>query len=120
MLFRSIAFTDWVAGPEQMSDDEADRYLGFMKFPNVLAIDDYRMLLEERGCRVETAQDTGRFPSHVDLYLDMLNNQLAYDALKLIGFDMELMQALGGEMVFIQELAHAHKIGQGRFVASKA
>lgn len=116
----TIAFTDWVAGPEQMSDDEAERYLRFMKFPNVLGIDDYQTLLEESGCRVETAQDTGRFPSHVDLYLDMLNNQLTYDALKLIGFDMELMQSLGGEMVFIQQLAHAGKVGQGRFIASKA
>jgi SAM-dependent methyltransferase len=116
----TIAFTDWVTGPEPMDDDEADRYLRFMKFPNVLAVDDYRMLLEERGCCIETAQDTGRFPSHVDLYLDMLNKQLTYDALKRIGFDMELMQSLGGEMVFVQELAHAGKICQGRFLASKA
>jgi ubiquinone/menaquinone biosynthesis C-methylase UbiE len=115
-----IAYTDWVAGPEQLSDDEAERYLRFMKFPNVLPIDDYRTLLEQHGCQVETAEDTGRFPSHVDLYLDMLNKQLTYDALKLIGFDMELMQSLGGEMVFIQQLAHAQKISQARFVASKA
>jgi SAM-dependent methyltransferase len=115
-----IAFTDWVLGPEQMSDDEAERYLRFMKFPSVLGIGDYKTLLEECGCDVETAEDTGRFPSHVDLYLDMLNKQLTYDALKLIGFDMELMQSLGGEMVFIQQLAHEHKICQGRFVARKA
>ncbi|MBV8991069.1 MAG: methyltransferase domain-containing protein, partial [Solirubrobacterales bacterium] len=100
----TVAFTDWVTGPEQMSDDEGERYLRFMKFPNVVAIDDYRTLLEESGCHVKTAEDTGRFPSHVDLYLDMLNKQLTYDALKLIGFDMELMQSLGGEMVFIQQL----------------
>ena len=116
----TIAFTDWVTGPEPMTDDDGERYLRFMKFPNVVAIDDYRTLLEEFGCRVEAAEDTGRFPSHVDLYLDMLNKQLTYDALKLIGFDMELMQSLGGEMVFIQQLAHARKICQGRFVASKA
>jgi SAM-dependent methyltransferase len=115
-----IAFTDWVLGPDQISDEDAERYLRFMKFPSVLRVDDYRTLLEERGCQVETAEDTGRFPSHVDLYLDMLNKQLTYDALKLIGFDMELMQSLGGEMVFIQQLAHEHKICQGRFVASKA
>jgi SAM-dependent methyltransferase len=116
----TIAFTDWVTGPEEMSDNEAERYLRFMKFPNVLSIDDYRRLLEGHGCHVETAEDTGRFPSHVDLYLDMLNKQLTYDALKLIGFDMELMQSLGGEMVFVQKLAHAKKICQGRFVARTA
>jgi SAM-dependent methyltransferase len=116
----TIAFTDWVAGPESMSDEEAERYLRFMKFPSVLGIGDYQTLLEEQGCDVETAADTGRFASHVDLYLDMLNKQLTYDALKLIGFDSELMQSLGGEMVFIQQLAHEHKICQGRFVARKA
>ena len=44
--------------------------------------------------------------------------QLTYDALKLIGFDMEFMQTLGGEMVFVQQLAHANKICQGRFIAT--
>jgi hypothetical protein len=38
----------------------------------------------------ETAEDTGRFASHVDLYLNMLNMQLTEDALKIIGFAMEL------------------------------
>ncbi len=56
----------------------------------------------------------------MDLYLNMLNMQLTYDALKVIGFDMDLMQALGGEMGFVQQLAHAGKISQGRFVATKA
>jgi SAM-dependent methyltransferase len=112
-----IAFTDWVAGSEPMSAEEAERYLGFMKFPNILSLDDYRRLLEERGCEVEAAEDTGRFPSHVDLYLDMLNKQLTYDALKLIGFDMDMMQMLGGEMVFVQQLAHEGKIQQGRIIA---
>ncbi|MGB0095266.1 MAG: hypothetical protein WBP81_22350 [Solirubrobacteraceae bacterium] len=90
-----------------------------MKFPNVLDLDDYRALLQDCGCRVETAEDTGRFASHVDLYLNMLNMQLTYDALKRIGFDMELMQSLGGETGFIQQLAHERKICQGRFVANK-
>ena len=31
-----IAFTDWVAGPQPMTDAESDRYLTFMKFPNLL------------------------------------------------------------------------------------
>jgi sarcosine/dimethylglycine N-methyltransferase len=114
-----IAFTDWLAGPEPMSAEEAERYLRFMKFPNVLALDDYTQLLEQQGCEIEVAEDTGRFASHVDLYLDMLNKQLTYDALKLIGFDMEVMQGLGGEMTFVQQLAHEGKIQQGRIVATR-
>lgn len=114
-----VAFTDWLTGPEPISDQEAERFLRFMKFPNVLDLDDYRALLQDCGCQVETAEDTGRFASHVDLYLNMLNMQLTYDALKRIGFDIELMQSLGGEMGFIQQLAHERKICQGRFVANK-
>jgi SAM-dependent methyltransferase len=115
-----VAFTDWLAGPEPMSEEEAERFLRFMKFPNVLDLDDYRALLQDSGCQVETAEDTGRFASHVDLYLNMLNMQLTYDALKRIDFDMELMQALGEEMSFIQQLAHERKICQGRFIAEKS
>jgi SAM-dependent methyltransferase len=115
----TIAFTDWLAGPEAMGAEEAERFLRFMKFPNILSVDEYRALLEDNGCQVETAEDTGQFAAHVDLYLNMLSMQLTYDALKRIGFDMELMQALGGEMAFIQQLAHEHKICQGRFVATK-
>jgi len=113
----TLAFTDWLAGPEAMSGEEAERYLRFMKFPNLLDLDDYRTLLENCGCRVQTAEDTGRFAAHVHLYLNMLNMQLTYDALKRIGFDMELLQTLGTEMSFIQQLAHDAKISQGRFIA---
>jgi len=65
------------------------------------------------------AEDTGRFGPYADLYLDMLNKQLTYDALRIIGCDMALMQAIGGEMVFMQQLAHAGKIASGIFVARK-
>jgi SAM-dependent methyltransferase len=115
----TIVFTDWVAGPEQMSDAESDRYLRFMKFPNVLTLGEYHDLLEGAGCRVDTAIDTERFPAHVDLYLQMLTMQLTYDALKRIGWDTELMGVLGGEMQFIQELAHERKISQGQVVARR-
>jgi len=115
-----IAFTDWVEGPTGLTGEEADRFLAFMKFPNVEDLTGYKNLLTQNGCRVEVAADTGRFPPYVDLYLDMLEKQLTYDALKIIGFDTDLMQAMAGEMQFMQGLAHAGKIAQGLFVARKA
>jgi ubiquinone/menaquinone biosynthesis C-methylase UbiE len=114
-----IAFTDWVAGPEPMSEAESERYLRFMKFPNVLTLDEYQERLADAGCTVREAADTGRFPSYVDLYLDMLTKQLTYDALKRIEWDTDLMGVLGGEMQFIQELAHARKISQGLVIAER-
>ena len=114
-----IAFTDWIEGPAGLSPQEAERFLSFMKFPNIQDLTGYKELLTANGCQVQVAGDTGRFPLYVDLYLDMLNKQLTYDALRIIGFDMALMQAMGGEMAFMQQLAHAGKIAQGIFIARK-
>ncbi|MDD2710598.1 MAG: methyltransferase domain-containing protein [Verrucomicrobiae bacterium] len=115
----TIAFTDWIEGSPELTTAEAQRYLSFMKFPNVLNLEEYKDLLVRNGCEMARAEDTGRFAPYVDLYLDMLNRQLTYDALKIIGFNQELMQAMGGEMRFMRELAHAGKIAQGLFVARK-
>lgn len=115
----TIAFTDWVEGAPGLSESEAERFLKFMKFPNIQDLDGYAALLTKHGCEVLVAEDTGRFAPCVDLYLNMLSEQLTYDALRIIGFDTQLMAALGGEMQFMQELAHAGKILQGRFIARK-
>ena len=115
-----IAFTDWMEGPVPMSAAEVERYLAFMKFPSVLSLADYRALLQANGCNVRLAEDTGRFPKYVPLYLDMIEKQLTYDALKIIGFDTALAQTLIGEMRFMQTLADAGKIIQGLIVAQKA
>jgi len=114
-----IAFTDWVDGRTPWTDGEAERYRTFMKFPNTLTLDGYASLLKNNGCEVLKAEDTGRYAPHVDLYLNMLNMQLTYDALRIIGFDMPLMESLGGEMNFMRDMAHAGKIAQGLFVARK-
>jgi SAM-dependent methyltransferase len=115
----TIAFTDWVEGPAGLSEAEADRYLHFMKFPNLASIADYTTLLEKQGCEIVEATDTGRFAPHVDLYLQMVDMQLTYDAMRILGFDQQVLGAVAGEMGFLQQLAHAGKIAQGRFVARK-
>jgi SAM-dependent methyltransferase len=115
-----IAFTDWIEGPVELSDEEAQRFLRFMKFPNVQDQDGYARLLSGQGCEVTACEDTGRFAPYVDLYLNMLTMQLTYDALRIIGFDAALMESLGGEMAFMQELAHAGKIAQGLFIARRS
>ncbi len=114
-----IAFTDWVEGPAGLSDAEAGRFLGFMKFANIQDIPGYIGLLKANGCTVVSADDTGRFAPYVDLYLGMVDMQLTYDALRIIGFNADVMQAVAGEFAFMQELAHAGKIAQGRFVARR-
>lgn len=115
-----IAFTDWIEGPAGLSDAEAERFLTFMKFPNIQDLEGYRRRLQKAGCEVRVAEDTGQFAPHVDLYLNMVNMQLTSDVLRLLGNDMNALQAVGAEMVFMQQLAHAGKIAQGRFVAIKS
>jgi ubiquinone/menaquinone biosynthesis C-methylase UbiE len=115
-----IAFTDWMEGRDGLSEDEAARYLGFMKFPNVLQLSEYQDLLTKQGCAIKVAQDTGRFAATMPLYLDMIGKQLTYDALKIIGFDTALAVALIGEMKYIHTLADEGKILQGLVVAEKA
>lgn len=115
----TIAFTDWMEGPAGLSSTEAERLLGFMKFPTLASIPGYSRLLEKSGCRVEAAEDTGRFARYMDLYMSMLDMQLTYDALRILGFDMSTMEMLAGEMVFLRDLAHSGKVAQGRFIARK-
>ena len=106
--------------PGPMTADEAKRYLAFMKFPSVLSLDEYSALLQANGCAVRVAQDTGRFPQYVPLYLDMIEKQLTYDALKIIGFDRAGRQRSSARCASCRSLAEAGKIIQGLIVAQKA
>ena len=115
-----IAFTDWMEGPAELTNEEVGRLLGFMKFPSLLSLDEYSSLLKANGCTVSATHDTGRFSTYVPLYVDMIEKQLTYDALRIIAFDGALAQSLLGEMRFMHSLAKAGKIIQGLVVAQKA
>ncbi|MBN1588289.1 MAG: methyltransferase domain-containing protein [Pirellulales bacterium] len=113
----TIAFTDWVEGETRLSPEEKERFLRFMKFPNIQTLEGYRTLLTDNGFEVLACEDTGRFAPHVDLYLGMIGMQFGYDALRIVGFDHTVLQFVGGEMQFMQGLAHQGKLVQGLFVA---
>ena len=115
-----IAFTDWVEGPSALSEAEAQRLLGLMKFPSFESIPGYARLLTERGCKVTAAEDTGRFASYIELFLNMIDMQLTYDALRIIGFNTQMFELMRGEFAFVGELVRAGKLAQGRFVARRS
>jgi SAM-dependent methyltransferase len=115
----TIAFTDWVEGPNGLSQAEAERFMTGMKFANLQDIPGYVALLKENDCTVLTADDTGRFAEYVDLYLKMIDMQLTFDALRIIGFNMDMLQMVAGEFAFILDLARAGKVAQGRFIARR-
>lgn len=114
-----IAFTDWVEGPRGLSAAEAERLLRVMKFPIIESLAGYPRLLEGAGCDVLEASDTGRFAPCIELYRHMAEMQLSYDVLRILGFDMNPLGAIAGEMAWMHEIAQAGKLVQGRFVARK-
>lgn len=115
-----MAFTDWIEGPKSLSDEEARRINTFMKFPYMESLEGYKNLFQKTGLTLMSAEDlTAEFASYVDFYIKMLTDQLTFDALKIIGDDMEMFQAMGGEMAFMGQKAHEGKMGRGRFIAKK-
>lgn len=114
-----IAFTDWVEGDQPLTEQEAHRFMKFMKFPSFAGLTDYTHLLRSYGCDIVHAENTHRFMPYIDLYIEMLTGQLTYDALRIIQFDLQAWSILQQEMAFMQDLAKQQKIMQGLFVAKK-
>ena len=115
-----IAFTDWVEGP---AGTERRRGAAIPRHDDVrqrrghcAATSD---LLTASGCEVRVAEDTGRFASHFELYLNMIEMQLAYDVLRTVAFRTDLMETLVDGFRFLGELARAGKIAQARFIARR-
>lgn len=116
----TIAFTDWVEGPEGISDEDAERINRFMKFPYMESQKSYEALLKKHGFALKVSEDlTPDFADHIQLYIDMLTRQLTFDALRIIGWDMDLMQAMGGEMAFMLQKAREGAFGRTRIVGVK-
>lgn len=116
----TIAFSDWIEGPAGMDDETARRICTFMKFPDVLNREAYEALLKKYGFRLEVSEDlTPLYADYIDFYIKMLTDQLFFDAMRIIGWDMELFSAMGGEMAFMSETAHKGGFGRARFVAVK-
>ncbi|MCK5064562.1 MAG: methyltransferase domain-containing protein [Candidatus Fermentibacteraceae bacterium] len=116
----TIAFSDWIEGPTGMDEETANRICNFMKFPDLQNLKGYEELLKKYGFTLKVSEDlTPQFAEYVDLYIRMLTEQLYFDALKIIGWDEELFQALGGEMVFMSKTAHDGGFGRARFIAVK-
>jgi SAM-dependent methyltransferase len=114
-----IAFTDWVEGPAGLTESEVLRFLGMMSFANVQDIRCYSSLLSTNGCNLRVAEDTGRFPEYVDLYLKMIEMQLTYDVLRTVAFRTDLLETITDGFRFLGELSRAGKIAQARFVAHR-
>jgi ubiquinone/menaquinone biosynthesis C-methylase UbiE len=113
-----ISFTDWIEGGAGLSDQEASRINRFMKFPDMESIEGYRSLLEKHGFYIRESVEI-EFAKYVDLYITMLSEQVTYDALKILGDDMDLFRAMGEEMDYMRHRIHEGKMARGRFIGMK-
>lgn len=116
----TIAFTDWVEGSKDLNDADAERINTFMKFPYMENQKGYEALIKKHGFEIKSSEDlTAEFADYIEFYIGMLTKQLTFDALRIIGWDMNMMQAMGGEMGFMLQKAREGCFGRTRIVAVK-
>jgi len=116
----TLACTDWCWGARKPAKAEAERFLAFMKFPELFAAGDYATACQAAGLRVEVCEDTGRFAPAIERYLADVTTQRTWDALVIIGFDQVKAAAIVGEMQHALALAKAGGLAQVMVVARKA
>ncbi|MFO7950398.1 MAG: methyltransferase domain-containing protein [Candidatus Fermentibacteraceae bacterium] len=116
----TIAFTDWTEGPKGLPEEDGQRICTFMKFPYVESRHGWERLLSGKGFELEVSEDlTEDFADWVDYYIRTVGRQKTFDALRIIGWDMDLFGAMAAEMRFMAEKAHEGKFGRCRLVARK-
>lgn len=116
----TIAFSDWVEGPSGMDGKTALRICSFMKFPHVYSRGKYEEVLSENGFSVTSFEDLSeQFADYVEFYIKMLTEQLYFDALRIIGWDEEMFQAMVAEMMFMGQTARNGGFGRVRLVGMK-
>jgi len=114
-----IAFSDWMTGPDGLSEDEATRIHRFMTFPHTESLESYQKLLAKAGFTLKSAEDLCElFAECTELYLKMMTVQHTYDVLKILNEDQTLFEKLCGEFHYMLDRAREGKFGRGRIVAT--
>jgi ubiquinone/menaquinone biosynthesis C-methylase UbiE len=113
----TVAFTDWLeTGP--MTDEEWTALHTFMVFPYMETLDGYAALAEAAGLMVVERQDlTPDFAKNVQMYLDMLQEDLKPGIVEAYG--QEMYDAVEDGLVLWRDCSAEGKVGRGRIVARK-
>ncbi len=114
-----IAFSDWMIGPNGLSEAEAARIYQFITFPHTESLASYQDLLEKTGFTIVSAEYLlDLFAECLELWLKMMKVQLTYDVLKILNEDRSLFDKLCEEIQFMIDMARAGKFGRGRIIAT--
>ena len=113
----TLAFTDWIWGPVNSSEEESDFLMEFMIFPDLQTLDGYSELIKKVGYKIFEKQDLQEdFAKHMDIYVDSLQKaKLEIEA----GFGSDLYLAAEKGVLAWQKAAHEKKVGRGLWVAKK-
>jgi SAM-dependent methyltransferase len=113
----TLAFTDWIWGSNNLTEEESDFLMEFMVFPDLQTLDGYNELIRSVGYEITEKEDLQEdFANHMDIYADILQkNKENIEA----GFGAELyIEAEKGVLAW-QTAAHEKKVGRGLWIAKK-
>lgn len=112
-----LGFTDWIWGPVDPPESEADYLMEFMVFPDLQTLDGYTIIINNAGMKIEEIQDLGDdFANHMDIYLDKLQTA----KLDIIsGFGEELYNEAEKGIMAWQKAAHEKWVSRGLWIAKK-
>ena len=113
----TVAFTDWLeTGP--MTDEEWTALHTFMVFPYMETLEGYAKLANGAGLTVVEKEDlTPDFAKNVQMYLDILQEDLKQGIIEAYG--QEMYQAVESGLVLWRDSSAEGKVGRGRIVARK-
>jgi len=101
-----------------MPDDEWAALNSFMVFPYMETLDGYAALAEQAGLKVVELEDlTPDFATHVQGYLDQVQNQ--YRQAIIDNYGQEMYDAVEEGITLWRDASAAGKVGRGRLIARK-
>jgi ubiquinone/menaquinone biosynthesis C-methylase UbiE len=119
----TLAFSDWIEGSAGLTEEEAERVCNSkmgMTFPYLETLKGYEDLIAKYGLRLVSSEDLNEhFAEMIELFINYLTKQILYDALKIVGDNMEFFHTKCAEIGFLLEMAKARKLTRGRWIAKK-
>jgi len=113
----TLAFTDWIWGSNNPSEEESDFLMEFMVFPDLQTLNGYDELITSVGYHITEKEDLQEdFAKYMDIYVDTLKNNK--DNI-IVGFGAELYNEAEKGVLAWQKAAQDKKVGRGLWIAKK-
>lgn len=112
-----LAFTDWIWGTAEITEEESDVLMEFMVFPSMLTLDGYANLIQETGYILRAKKSFQEdFANHLDHYFDKLKKN---KSTIIESFGKKLYQEAENGILAWRKAAHEKKVSRGMWIADK-